>query len=100
MSRNIKHYNWQFFVTFLGMVKWPVQRLSDLQLQEKKGHFESPGILSVVLWDVHVVHQIFIQTFLTNDSKNQVAGIYLLRKTWIWCFMMVGQETFFWWHSE
>ena len=26
-----------------GMVKWPLHRLSDLQIMDKKGHFESPG---------------------------------------------------------
>ena len=27
-----------------GMVKWPFQGLSDLQLGDEKGHFESPGM--------------------------------------------------------
>ena len=27
---------WQFFVTFFGMVKWPFQRLSDLQLGDEQ----------------------------------------------------------------
>ena len=34
-----------------GMVKWPFQGLSDLQLGDKKGHFESPGIHDIyTLW--------------------------------------------------
>ena len=27
-----------------GMVRWPFQGLSDLQLGDEKGHFESPGM--------------------------------------------------------
>ena len=30
-----------------GMVKWPFQRISDLQLGDKNNHIESPGIFCV-----------------------------------------------------
>ena len=37
----IKHL--AILCALFGMFKWPFQRLSDLQLGDKKGHFESPG---------------------------------------------------------
>ena len=39
-----------------GMLKWPFQSLSDLQLGDKKSHFESPGVY------------IYIYTKNTNSS--------------------------------
>ena len=35
--------SWQFFVTFLGWLSDPLKWLSDLQIGDPKGHFESPG---------------------------------------------------------
>ena len=32
-----------FWSVLFGKVKLPLQRLSDLQIGDKKGHFESPG---------------------------------------------------------
>ena len=38
-----KKHTWQFFVPFLGWLNDPFEWLSDLQLGDEKGHFESPG---------------------------------------------------------
>ena len=54
---HITRYMYQVIQSDLfGMVKWPFQGLSDLQLGDKKGHFESPGIHDIYTPLVRRIH--------------------------------------------
>jgi len=66
-NTNMNNYTitWQFFVIFWGWLSEPLKWLSDLQLGDKKGHFESPG-------------NDFLNSFWLVDHffKNQALGSY------------------------
>ncbi len=42
-TKKYKNKHLVILCDLFGMVKWPFKGLSDLQLGESKGHFESPG---------------------------------------------------------
>ena len=54
-----------------GMVKWPFQRLSDLQLGDQKGHFDSPG--KWIFIDRYITHISSIAKPLSSTGSRFVA---------------------------
>ena len=67
---NLMLYTWQFFVTFLGWLsEWPFQRLSDLQLGDKKVTLNH--LVDVFRW-LYMKHTAFLNQPWSFKSSHQV----------------------------